>query len=157
MKKNYLFLIVAGAIFTGLYAMNPGLRLIQLAQDTDDKLEEAFLLLGGNPEIVDVVDVNGWTALHHVANTNNIDFVRMLLNKNANWDLKNNEGKTARQIAVDNRKKHIDACRLHHPDQQLSEFDCESYDGRIFSAGTIIRDIPSVKKRPLVKFAGKKR
>lgn len=76
-----------------------GTPLIVLAVELGH-IDIAYTLLSNSPQIVDMQDSAGMTALHWAVKNNRADFVSLLNQFKANKDLPDNKGSTAKDLAV---------------------------------------------------------
>ncbi|MDN5247548.1 MAG: ankyrin repeat domain-containing protein [Wolbachia endosymbiont of Tyrophagus putrescentiae] len=84
------------------------------------KIVDALLARGAK---VDLVDKDRWTPLHWAAEKGHTETVNALLAKGADPLLKNNDGKTARDLALQNGCKKIDTLE----EAEKRHADCTTY------------------------------
>uniref|UniRef100_A0A9J2PCU4 Ion transport domain-containing protein n=1 Tax=Ascaris lumbricoides TaxID=6252 RepID=A0A9J2PCU4_ASCLU len=87
--------------------------------------KSAELLLTYAPDVIDKTDWNGCTALHHASYYGNVEFVQLLLGREANINAKNKQGRMAVHWA--SMGAHMNVLRvLHENGAELNSRDSQS-------------------------------
>ena len=68
-----------------------------------------------NDAVVDAVDKNNNTPLHHASKDGTVESIRLLLDNGASISLKNIEGKNCLDIAAENFNKEACLALVEHP------------------------------------------
>ena len=103
----------------GVFSKTSNVGLHDAAKEGD--IDKLTLLLEKYPNCIDTIDPNGWTALHWAVHCEQLDCVKLLLEKGARYNITDTDNNTAVYFSVLQKKTEVVDC--------FSRMICKNYNG----------------------------